>query len=92
MKFAIFRRKVDEILPEFHRNVQEMKNCLDILRKFLRKIRKMLEISGKLFVQSFHFSFHFFIRLPSNGAERSAGELLFIMFTFMQSMWPGMCA
>jgi hypothetical protein len=79
MKFAIFRRNFNEILKEekneekkdcrnfmeFHRNVQEMTNCLDILRKSARKIRKMLEISGiKHFVRNFHFSFHFFIRLP----------------------------
>ena len=37
----IFRRKFDEILPEFHRNVQEMTNCLDILRKFKKHILKI---------------------------------------------------
>ena len=57
MKFAIFRRKFNEILPEFHRNVQEMKNCLDILRKRARKIRKMLEISGICAKFSFFISF-----------------------------------
>ena len=33
MKLAIFRRKFDEILPEFRRNVQDMTKCLEILRK-----------------------------------------------------------
>ena len=56
MKFATFRRNFDEILPEFHRNVQEMKNCLDILRKSARKIRKMLEISGICEETSFFIS------------------------------------
>ena len=61
MKFAIFRRKFDEILPEFYGNVEEMKNCLDILRKSARKIRKMLEISGicekfSFFISFFHSS------------------------------------
>ena len=45
MNFAIFRRNFNEFLPEFHRNVQEMTNCLEILRKSARKIQKMLEIS-----------------------------------------------
>ena len=29
MKFAIFLRNFDEILPEFHRNVQEMTKKVD---------------------------------------------------------------
>jgi hypothetical protein len=37
MKFAIFRRKFDEILPEFHRNGQEITKCLEILRKTAKK-------------------------------------------------------
>ena len=61
MKFAIFRRKFDEILLEFHRNVQEMRNCLDILRKSVIKILKMLEISRicekfSFFISFFHSS------------------------------------
>ena len=61
MNFAIFRRNFNENSPEFHRNVQEMTNCLDILRKSARKIRKMLEISGicekvSFFISSFHSS------------------------------------
>ena len=53
--------KEKRILPEFHRNVQEMTNCLDILRKSASKIRKMLEISGicekfSFFISFFHSS------------------------------------
>ena len=32
MNFAIFRRNFDEILPEFHRNVQEMTKKLTLLK------------------------------------------------------------
>ena len=32
MKFAIFRRNFDEILPEFHRHVQEMSKKLTLLK------------------------------------------------------------
>jgi hypothetical protein len=46
IKFAIFLRNFDENFPEFHRNVQEVTKCLEILRKSARKIRKMLEISN----------------------------------------------
>jgi hypothetical protein len=64
MKLAIFLRNFDEILPEFHRNVQEMRTYFEILRKRARKIRKMLEISG--ICEKSYFSFHFFICLPSS--------------------------
>ena len=33
MDFAIFRRNLDEISPEFHRNGQEMTKDLEILKK-----------------------------------------------------------
>ena len=33
-------RKEKEILPEFHRNGQEMTNCLDILKKVPEKFGK----------------------------------------------------
>ena len=48
MDFAIFRRKFDEILPEFHRNGQEMKKCLDILKKCEKNARNFRKcwISG----------------------------------------------
>jgi hypothetical protein len=62
-EFCNFLQRFDEILPEFHRNIQEMTKCLDILRKSAIKVRKMLEIfwiCGK-----FHFSVHFFNRLPT---------------------------
>ena len=58
----IFRCAEKKKIPEFRRNCQEMTKCLEILRKSVRKIWKMLEISE--FVRNFHFSFHFFIRLP----------------------------
>ena len=32
MKFAIFLRNFDEILPEFHRNIQEMTKTLTLLK------------------------------------------------------------
>jgi hypothetical protein len=64
MKFAIFRRKFDENLPEFQKNVQEMINCRDILRKSARKIRKMLEISGMKFCEKFSFFISFFHSSP----------------------------
>ena len=57
-EFCDFLAKFDEILPEFHRNGQEMTKCLEILRKSARKIRKMPEISG--IGEKFHSSFHFF--------------------------------
>ena len=65
MKFAIFRRKFNEILPEFHRNVQEMIKYLEILRTSARKNRKMAE----LFTE-FHVSFHFFTPLLSSDSPR----------------------
>jgi hypothetical protein len=81
MKFAIFRRKFDEILPEFHRNVQEMTNCLDILRKSAKKIRKMLEISGNCekfssFISSFHSSPYYF-RAQCDGKRQAPALGLF---------------
>jgi hypothetical protein len=81
MDFAIFRRKFDEILqtqnlPEFQRNVQEMTNCLEILRKSARKIRKLLEISGicekfSFFSSFFHSSSYF---LQHHGADIIRGD------------------
>jgi hypothetical protein len=56
-------KKGKKKLPVFHRNVQEMTNCLDILRKSAIKIRKMLEIiSGicdKFKIVIFHVIFSF---------------------------------
>ena len=40
MKFAIFLRNFDEILPEFHRNVQEMTKKVDTPKR-LRKAEKI---------------------------------------------------
>jgi hypothetical protein len=45
-----------------------MTNCLDILRKSARKIRKKFPE----FVRNFHISFHFFIRLPIFNAHALA--------------------
>ena len=61
--YKFIKKEFYRILPEFQRNGKEMTNCLEILRRSARKIRKMLEISG--ICEKFHFSFHFFIRLPS---------------------------
>ena len=61
MNFAIFRQKFHEILPEFHRNVQEMTKCISILRKSARKFGECTKIPE--FVRNFHLPFHFFIRL-----------------------------
>ena len=46
INFAIFRRNLDEILPEFHKYCQEMTRCIEILRKSATKIRIMVEISN----------------------------------------------
>ena len=46
------------MLPEFHRNGQEMTKCLDISKKSARKNRKMLEISG--ICEKIHFFLSFF--------------------------------
>jgi hypothetical protein len=60
---GIFLKK--KILPEFHRNCQEMTNCLDIVRKSARKIRKMAQNARKFRNQIlweifiFHFIFSF---------------------------------
>ena len=56
-----FLRKFDDNFPEFHRNLQEMTKCLEILRKSVRKFWKMLEISRicekfSIFVSFFHSS------------------------------------
>ena len=56
------KKKEKEKMPEFHRNVQEMTTCFEILRKSARKIRKMLEISG--IWEKFSFVLSIFIRLP----------------------------
>ena len=74
MNFAIFRRKFDEFFPDFHRNVQEMTKCLEILRKSATKIRKMLEISGicekfSFFISFFHSSPYYYLEIPQ-GALR----------------------
>mgnify|MGYP004154210459 CR=1 FL=1 len=50
-----------------------MTNCLEILRKSARKIRKMLEISG--ICEKFSFFISFFIRLPDHyKRSASAGD------------------
>ena len=63
MNFAIFRRKFDEILPEFHRNGQEMTKCLEILKKMREKFGKLQKFPE--FVRNFIRSFHFFNHLLS---------------------------
>ena len=63
MKSAIFRRKFDENFPEFRRNCQEMTKCLEILRKSVRKIVKMREIST--ICEKFSFFISFFHSSPS---------------------------
>ena len=59
MDFAIFRRNFDEILPEFHRNGQEMTKCLEILKKMREKFGKWQKFPEfvRNFIRSFHFSF-----------------------------------
>ena len=66
--FAIFRRKFYEILPEFRRSFKEMTEVSRYFEKKFEKILKMLEISG--IYENFHFSFHFFIRLPNKHSLR----------------------
>ena len=75
MNLAIFLRNVDEIWPEIHRNVQEMTNCLEILRKSARKIRKMLKISGICAKFSFFISFDSSLSCCSAGCESSSTQL-----------------
>jgi hypothetical protein len=55
MNFAIFLRNFDEILPEFHRNVQEMTNCLEILRKSARDT--IFKVFSTTILTQFSFSF-----------------------------------
>ena len=64
MNFAILLRNFDDFEAEFHRNTQEMTECLEILKKHARKIRKMLEIYG--IYEKIHFPFHFFNPLLSD--------------------------
>ena len=58
--FAFFRRNLDEFWPEFHRNVQKMTNCLEILRKSDRKIWKMSKFRKFRNCDNFHFFISFF--------------------------------
>ena len=46
LNLVIFPRKIDGILSEFHGYSQKMMNCLEILRKTARKMRKKAEKSG----------------------------------------------
>ena len=62
-------------MEEFHRNGQEMTECLEILRRSVRKFWTMLEISG--ICEKFQSSFHFFNPLLSgNEAYGKLGPLI----------------
>ena len=80
MNLCDFRRKFDEIaeilkeMSEFHRNDQEMTNCLEIFGKNARKIRKIPEISG--IGDKFHSSFHFSNPLLKDCVVRDAAAAL----------------
>ena len=57
-------------MPEFHRNVQEMTECLEILRKSARKFGKCWKCPEVDFVGSFIFRFIFsFVSLKSSGLQ-----------------------
>ena len=46
MNFVIFLLNFDEILSEFHEELQKIANILDIFTKLPEKLGKKLEISG----------------------------------------------
>ena len=54
MNFAIFRPNVDEILPEFHEELQQIIKVYNILIENVRTVLKMQEISG--IYENSHFS------------------------------------
>ena len=60
MNFVIFLRNFDEILSEFHEELQKIIDILrvDIFTKFPEKLGKLLEISG--FCDEFHSSVSLF--------------------------------
>ena len=66
MKFAIFLQNFDEILLEFHAEMQEIANIQNFwIHDCQTKARKMSEISGIWTnFRKFHFSFHFFNPIP----------------------------
>ena len=58
MNFVIFLRNFDEILSEFHEELQKITDMLDIFTKLPEKFRKILEIFG--FCEEFHSSVSLF--------------------------------
>ena len=58
MNFVIFLQNFDEILSEFHEELQKIADNSDIFTKLPEKFRKILEISG--FCDEFHSSVSFF--------------------------------
>merc|ERR1712118_384753 len=66
MNFAIFRQKFDEILPEFHRNGQEMTHTLSrFCEKVPEKFGKCYKFPEIVIFFIFHFIFSF-VSLPSS--------------------------
>ena len=71
MNFVIFLLNFDEILSEFHEELQKIANILNIFTKLPEKFGKMLEISG--FCEEFHssvslFSIHSLVDARVGGA------------------------
>ena len=62
MNFVIFLLNFDEILSEFHEELQKIAKFLDIFIKLPEKLRKMLDISG--FCEEFHYSVSLFQATP----------------------------
>ena len=62
MNFVVFLLNLDEILSEFHEELQKIANILDIFTKLPEKFGKVLEISG--FCEEFHYSVSLFQATP----------------------------
>ena len=58
MNFVIFLLNFDDILSEFHDELQKIAVILDIFTNFLEKLRQMIEFSG--FCEEFHSSVSLF--------------------------------
>ena len=62
MNFVIFLLNFNEILSEFHEELQKIANILDIFTKLPEKFGNMLVNSG--FCEEFHYSVSLFQATP----------------------------
>ena len=75
MNFVLFLLNFNEILSEFHEELQKIAVILDIFTKLPEKFGKMLEISG--FCEEFHSSVSLFsIHSLLKNARRSWAQVL----------------